>query len=473
MALEESEPEEFDGIALEETEPEEFDGMALEESNLDEMPTDFNAEKNEMNEELLEIDDMLGQPEQDEDIDDEMLALLESVSDSAGDDIEGTDSNEFDFLGSDGEDDNNDNLTDLMAELEEPQEANEEEANDKKKKKWKKRRGKKAKADEEGTEGGDLAESEADVDAEKKPGFLMKLLAFLTETDEDEEGDDTTVGELSDENQELLNELAKEDKKAKKEKKGKKDKKAKKNKNADGEGGEDAEDGGKAAKKKKPKKEKKVKEVDEEAVNTPPDKKLSKKKIIPVILFCVTITAAILIMSSVVPDYLQKQNAHVAFDMGNYEESYELLYGKNLNEEDEEILHKSKLIMMMERKLKSYQNYQRMGNNEIMALDALMHGVVLYYEILPEAEQYNVTYEIRSVYQEILDILSARYGLSEAYVIEIATTEDDVMYTEYLTTIIYGISFNDGIDGTESSEYELPETIEDILPEEQEIIDGL
>ncbi len=193
----------------------------------------------------------------------------------------------------------------------------------------------------------------------------------------------------------------------------------------------------------------------------------------PVILFCVTITAAILIMSSVVPTYLQKQNAYVAYDMGNYEETYDLLYGKSLNEEDEEMLHKCTLILMMERKLKSYENYQRMGDKEIMALDALMQGVTLYYEIMPEAEQYNVTSEIRSTYQEILDILSARYGLSETDVIAIVMSEDNVVYTEYLTSIVYGISFSDSIGETESPEAESPETVEDILPEEQEIIDGM
>ena len=203
-----------------------------------------------------------------------------------------------------------------------------------------------------------------------------------------------------------------------------------------------------------------------------PDKKLSKKKVTPVILFCATITVVIILLSTVLPSFLQKRDARVAYDMGNYEETFELLYGKTLDEEDEALLHKSTIIMTMERKLASYRNYQKIPDTELEALDALIQGAALYNKLLPQAEEYNVIGEIDSIYREILEILSAQYGLSETDVILIIESEDDAAYTKWLTSVAYCISFDEGID----EEEELPPEsggIEDILPEEQEIIDEL
>ncbi|MCH5250979.1 MAG: hypothetical protein J1E98_13655, partial [Lachnospiraceae bacterium] len=475
IALEESG---LDDIALEEPGLDDLslDDMLLEEGEYEETETDTlsldgieNGEVENEND-LAEIDDLLGQSEQSEDIDDEMLALLESVSDSENDDILESGEEKFDFLadGDNESDDERPDLNELMEEMDQEQEASPEE--DKKSKKEKKRRKKKSKGEDGELQDNDAKNGDSEGETEKKPGVIARFLAFLTESEEDDEteetaGDTSEDGEASDENKELLNELSEEDKK-KKDKKEKKEKKKKKGKKAaaDGEEGEEGESKGK---KKKPKKEKKVKPVDEEVLNEPPSKKLSKKKVIPVILFCATITAVIIVLSSILPTYLQKRDAHVAFDMGNYAEAYDLLYGKDLSEDDELIMQKSRLILSMNRRLSSYQNYMKMGDNELEALDALVQGVALYYAILPEAEQYNVTGEVRQVYENILALLSERYGLSETAVIEIIAY-DDITYTQKLTSLVYGISFD---NGTETGEQ--PVTIEDILPEEQEIIDGL
>ena len=220
----------------------------------------------------------------------------------------------------------------------------------------------------------------------------------------------------------------------------------------------------------KPKKEKKKKET-EEKLDEKPSKKLSKKKVISVILFCATIAAGIILLSSVIPSYLQKRDAHVAYDLGNYQEAYNLLCDKELSEEDEVILHKSRIILKMERKLEAYENYQRMSDKELESLDALLQGVALYYELLPSADEYYVVGEINEVYQEILAVLSEKYGLSEVDAVEIALCDNNVTYTEYLHFIVYGTMYEDA--ASEEVDEETSEGENDILPEEQEIIDGM
>ena len=167
----------------------------------------------------------------------------------------------------------------------------------------------------------------------------------------------------------------------------------------------------------------------------------------------------------IVPDQMQKRDAGIAYDMGNYEVVYDLLYGKDLNEEEEIILHKSTIIMKMERKINSYQNYLKMSGKELEALNALVQGVALYYELQQEADEYHVLGEIGDKYQQILAILSDQYGLSEADVMDIISSEDDIVYTQKITAVLSG--------ATMPADAEQSDGIADVLPEEQEILDGL
>lgn len=477
--------------------------MALEDTGMDEDMAEFNG--------LLE--------QSGQEVDDEMMALLKSVSDSSETNYNEAESDALNFFNSEGTTEASGN-----AEMS-------EEASDKKKKKEKKKKEQKAKKERrfgkknkdvqsetelseevsensvtddlgfmEGLDGLTGLEGLEGIDsipelgkkpkkAEEKKGFFARFVDFLLEEDEEEEAagqsqqsdsiDDLLLGEPSNENKELLNELDEEDKTAKKkkdkkDKKGKKAKKAKKNQKGeeateDEDGVEASEESAKPKKKKKPKKEKK-KET-EESIDEKPSKKISKKKVIPILLFCATIAACIILLSSIVPTYLQKRDAQVAYDLGNYEEAYNLLYGKELSDEEDVILHKSRIILKMERKLETYKNYQKMNNKELESLDVLLQGVDLYYDLLPYADEYHVTGEISSSYQEILSILSERYGLSETDALEVVASEDNVTYTEYLYFLVYGTIYGAETDGTTGEETSAG--LEDILPEEQEIIDGM
>lgn len=439
----------------------------------------------EQNEDLSEINDLLEKSDQGVSVDDDMLAMLESVPESDADE---SDSDAFNFFAGEeaveGEPENIREIT--QEELENREES-------KKAKKEKKKREKKAKKErkKKGTvEGEDTAEAEEAAtlesllegttdaaEAPKKQGLFARFLAFLFEEDEDKEAladhadgdvglDELPIGNPSEENKQLLEELSEEDKKnakkkGKKEKK-KKDKKDKKGKKASAETGEeeDAENEEKNKAKKKKKKKKEKNPVEE--VHNEPEKKLSKKKVIAVFLYCATMAACIIVIVTVLPNYMQKRDARVAFDCRNYDEVYDLLYGKKLSEEDELLLKKSSIILQMERKLDSCENYEKL-DMPLEALDALVSGVELYQTILPRAEQYHVTGDVSDIYDQILQKLSD-YGVSESEALDIIASGDDVTYSQRLESIIYG--------GGVSME-SVAEPTPDILPEEEEIIDRM
>ena len=401
-------------------------------------------------EDLSEINDLLEESQQGVPADDDLLAMLEGTPD--GDD------GSFDFFESDEAAREAEGIRELSPEEVAARENNGAEKPKKEKKKRKKLFGKQkdeAEASPEGVEDG--PEDAAGQEAEKKPGFFAKLMDFLLESDEDDpltaevRGENGgATGTVTDENQALLDELSEEDKKGKKKKKKEKKKKDKK------EGGE------KEKKPKKPKKEKK-KKVPEEDPFAPPEKKLSKKKVFTAFLFCGTLGAGIIVLNSYLPDYLQVQDAHVAYDNNDYAEVYELLYAVERSEQDEILFQRSNLILQMRRKVASYENYVNL-NMRLEALNALISGVERYQQVLPKAEQYDVVDEVNTTYEQILGLLSMDFGVSESEALEIISLKDDVEYTQWLERILSGNTYSEE-EGTGATL--------DILPEEEEILERL
>ena len=454
-----------DHFALEETGEEDADLSALLES--------MGGDKD-----LSEINDLLEKSDQGVAVDDSVMSLLDDAGDGSGEE-----DSVFDFFAGEEEETSDseeqrepENIREItQEELEErasqktkKQKKKEEKERKKREKQARKKKGAGAEGAEEDSEGGlDALLQKADDAGErpKKKGLSAKLADLLFE--EDESGvsgsDDVelSLGNLSNENQELLDELSAEDKKnaKKKEKKGKKSGKKAPEAVEDEEGeGEEQPQKAKKAKKKKKEKEKAVEE--EPKI---PEKKLSRKKVMSVFLFCATIAACIVIVTTVLPAQMEKQEARVAFDQDQYEQVYDLLYGKKLNEEDDILFQKSSVILQMQRKLDSYENYKKL-DMQADALDALLDGVVRYQELWEKADQYNVNSEVADIYEQILDALADDYGLSESAAEDIIASGDDVTYSQRVQAVISGETY---------AREEEPEGNQDVLPEEEEIIDRL
>ncbi len=294
---------------------------------------------------------------------------------------------------------------------------------------------------------------------EKKQGFFARLFNALTQEEEE-------VENISEENKEILNELEEEDKKnsKKKEKKGKKGDKKKKGKEAEGEEGEAAENAEADGKKKKPKKEKKPKE---EKPKEKTVKVLSKRKLLVLIAFCATIIGSIILLSFFLPEYADKKSARNAYNAGDYESVYTLLYDQNLNSSDLLIFNRATTIRKMERRVESYENNLTMGR-ELEALDSLLKGVECYQTLI-EADEFGVRQEVDAIYQQICGILDGDYGITAEEAIEI-NTYDSETYTKRLYSAVYGTSFTRPGEESVPDEPAEPSQPQDVLADEEDII---
>ena len=313
---------------------------------------------------------------------------------------------------------------------------------------------------------------------EKKPGFFKRLLAFFTEEATPEEEPQ------KDENEEVLAELDKEDKMAEQDKKKKKEKK-KKDKPAKGKGakknakagnvedGDEEEDGkpekgkgkgkgkGKAKKASKKKKEKpEVPEQEEKA-----SKGYTKKNIILVCLFSAAVFAVLYLSISYVAPGYAKKNAVTAFENQDYLTCYEILYGQNLTEREQQLFTFSNMVLRMQKKISDYDKYVEAGEN-LYALDSLMQAVEEYEETQEEALACGADGEMLKLYREVLAILLENYGLDEEGVRGIAFCDNKVEYTRMLDTLINGGTVDIKEEPATDTE-DLP----DLLPEEEETDD--
>ncbi len=354
-----------------------------------------------------------------------------------------------------------------------------------------------AKAAKKAGKGGGTDGAEASEGEEPKQGFFAKLFGMLTETVDEEEGggeaaaegaeggesgESSEVANISDENKEIMEELDKEQGK----KKGKKKKKKKKGKDAEGEGeegeGAEGEEGEGEGGKKKKKKERKKKEKAPKAEEVPakPEKKLPKKRVRATFILCLSILAGIVIITLVFTKVHNLEEAREAYDKQDYQTTYEDLYGLKLKDDDEEIFVKSQIMLMLDRKYKSYQNYMKLGMED-RAVNALLEGVGMYPDILVQAESYGVVPQVEYTYSQILDALSA-YGLSEEDAKEIVAYDSKVKYTKRIDSLVHGTPFtyDDDIAAedraagagaeAEPSDAENRPEVEDILPPETDFL---
>ena len=308
---------------------------------------------------------------------------------------------------------------------------------------------------------------------DKKDSVFTKILNMLTEEIEEPKAKSGVpeAGEtgITDENLGILKELSKEDKKKAK----KEEKKNKKNGKKGGKKGDaeeaDSKDGkGKKAKPKKDKKKREKKEKKEKpVVISKPEKKLPRKRVLSVFGLCFSILAAILILQGVVSKSDNIKDAKYAFDTADYETCFANLSGIERTEEEEALYQKSFVILSVQRKLDSYNNFMLM-KREKEALNSLFEGVIAYREQEANAVEWGVQGQVMAIYEEIWNKLEA-YGLSAEDVEEILAYESKVTYTKRLDSIVNGTPFdiNDTMDGEVVLE---PQPLEDVLPGEEDFL---
>ena len=398
--------------------------------------------------EMAEINELLSQSDGGSMLDDDMLALLESMPESGEslqtEHVNGGESDEIDIFAMDAIDEEEEE-SQKKASAEQASEPPLEEKPVKKKEKkgwFGKRKKKKTQNSEESKKEGieeelsslemteegllDLAAinevgeiRERDEIREKEPkksGFFSNLMDFLLEEEEEEEEEPKKEknkkekkkpkkgkGPASEENEAILDELEEEDKKNKK--------------------------------KKKPKKVKKQpKEKKQEEPSKEDGKKLPKKMVIRIFVMCFSVMVLLLIPAMLLPELFSLRDARKAYYNEDYKTAYENLLGKNLNNSDSLMLEKATILMRLQRKYDSFINYHKMGK-ETEALNALLEGCNLYIQLQAEAQEQGISKELDEIHQDLLDNLEYLYGVTEDQAGVLISIADDAVYTEEVTRI--------------------------------------
>lgn len=275
----------------------------------------------------------------------------------------------------------------------------------------------------------------AGEEKEKKSGFLGKLFHALTDEFEPE----PTEEELAKEAEEKA--AAKLEAKTKKDEEKKAKEEEKKAKAEEKEAAKKAKAEADALKKREKQEAKEAKLAEkrakEEAERPKNQKRISPKKMVLVTIFAASVLAGVLLFTNLVSKEGSLQRARKAYYAGNYQTVYVEMYGSELEESDAIVQAKSKIILKMQRKYDSYVNHLKMGQ-ELQALNALIEGLRTYDFINLEAEQYGVMAEVDEIKNNIVNVLSANYGLSEAQARELLQNEDEITYTKSLNHIIMG-----------------------------------
>ena len=228
-----------------------------------------------------------------------------------------------------------------------------------------------------------------------------------------------------------------------------------------------------AAKEKKPKKEKKRKEK-KEKIPEVPEKKLSLKKVIPIVVVCISLGAVILLLSSFLTEYMTRRSGRKAYYAGDYQTCYQNFFGKELDETEQVMYSKSESILTIRMWLREYEVFVNEGS-ELEALDSLLQAVHDYPSLLNYATEYNAQDEVTVAFQEILNVLSQKYGLSQEEAQEIADISNNVEYTQRVMTVLQKLGLESWDmpqiveDATPSNDGEEAAELPDPLPEEKEI----
>ena len=188
--------------------------------------------------------------------------------------------------------------------------------------------------------------------------------------------------------------------------------------------------------KKKEKEEKKKKKKEEQSFVFEVEessKYYTKKNIIAVIIVCFSIGLCGYISVQFVMSAMNTREVKHAYDNKDYEKAYQLLYGKELDENEDIIYQRSYMLLRMKNKMDEANSYKEDGDR-IREVDALIQGVVRYDNMKERAIEYLVIDEIDIMLEDI-GVRLSEYGVTIEKAREIANIEMNTLYSEEIENI--------------------------------------
>lgn len=141
-----------------------------------------------------------------------------------------------------------------------------------------------------------------------------------------------------------------------------------------------------------------------------------------------TITALLLIGTSLFTYSVSIRNAKTYFERRDYTEAYNEVYGMELRDEDIELYDRIMTVMFVNKQLNSYNNYFAMGKYP-EALDSLMKGLKRYDKYINLATMLGIKSDLDYVRDQIMGELEHVYRLSEQEIDDILNKKSQKEYS--------------------------------------------
>lgn len=187
----------------------------------------------------------------------------------------------------------------------------------------------------------------------------------------------------------------------------------------------------KAEKKPKEKKEKKekVKEIAEETEEEIKDVgRINKAGAFIVFIFFAAITILLVTGTDSFHYNLNIKNATGYFGIRKYTQAYEEVRGLTIKQKDQEIYNKIITVMYVNKQVNSYNNYFALKMYP-EALDSLLKGFKRYDSYIADAEQLGIVRDFDYVREQIRNELQSVFGISEENAYEIINTASQELYS--------------------------------------------
>ena len=152
-------------------------------------------------------------------------------------------------------------------------------------------------------------------------------------------------------------------------------------------------------------------------------------------LLGISVGAALFIFVNLSADFTNKQAARAAFAKGDYQTCYTNLYGIKRNETEEQMFNKSECILYIRMWYREYEYLVSQGS-ELQALDSLIQSVHDYQDLFQYAFQWDAGVEVNAIYNDILDVLNEKYGITEVQAQEIGALKSDIDYTRAVIRLL-------------------------------------
>lgn len=281
--------------------------------------------------------------------------------------------------------------------------------------------------------------SKKDKTDQQEPGFFGKLAKHLFGEDEEPENDNSIVltGNETPEELEFLTELAKNNSSPVDQVKSEKKMAALAKK----------EEKKKAASEKKQQKSAQKAEAKARKAAAPPKEKvidrspkLPKVPVILIFVMAISTLVLILLATNGAGYLITKSTALDLYGQEKYVESYSVIAGAKLKEEDTAIADKIRIMSSLQEEVVAYQICFKHKDYE-MGLDALIRGAGRYRDRQEEIKKLGIVNEAAKVYGQLTTGLTDSYKLSVNDALKLYDIRKRNLYSVEIITIIQSLNF--------------------------------